>query len=157
MSYQADRSPEAAATVLFGLPVGRTRLLPARASQQSGWIVLRVTERQHRRRVRPGRAASRGQARARAIGERLLQPLSEEVGVRVNPRYGVWDPVSMRVVAADAGRRDPAARRADRGWMARTVVVAARAVGGVLPAAAVPVLRAAAEVYRRCHGARRRS
>jgi hypothetical protein len=101
VSYQAERSPEAAATVLFGLPEGRTAYFQP-SSQQSGWIVLRVTERSTAAGAGPDALASVGQAELATIGERLLQPLSEEVGVRVNPRYGVWDPVTMRVVAADA-------------------------------------------------------
>jgi hypothetical protein len=100
MSYQAVRSPEAASTVLFGLPVGRTAYFQP-SPQQGGWIVLRVTDRQEDANADPNAAASLGDSDLAAIGDRLLQPLSEEVGVRVNPRFGVWDPVSMRVVAAD--------------------------------------------------------
>jgi len=100
MSYQAVRSPEAASTVLFGLPVGRTAYFQP-SPQQGGWIVLRVTDRQEDANADPSAAASLGDSDLAAIGDRLLQPLSEEVGVRVNPRFGVWDPVSMRVVAAD--------------------------------------------------------
>ncbi|MEK6437958.1 hypothetical protein [Pseudonocardia sp. T1-2H] len=36
-----------------------------------------------------------------AIGQRLVQPLSDQLAVTVNPRYGVWDPVQMRVVAPE--------------------------------------------------------
>jgi hypothetical protein len=100
MSYQAVRSPEAASTVLFGLPVGRTAYFQP-SPQQGGWIVLRVTDRQEDANADPSAAASLGDSDLAAIGDRLMQPLSEEVGVRVNPRFGVWDPVSMRVVAAD--------------------------------------------------------
>jgi hypothetical protein len=100
MSYQAVRSPEAASTVLFGLPVGRTAYFQP-SPQQGGWIVLRVTDRQEDANADPSAAASLGDSDLAAIGDRLLQPMSEEVGVRVNPRFGVWDPVSMRVVAAD--------------------------------------------------------
>jgi hypothetical protein len=100
MSYQAVRSPEAASTVLFGLPVGRTAYFQP-SPQQGGWIVLRVTDRQEDANADPSAAASLGDSDLASIGDRLLQPLSEEVGVRVNPRFGVWDPVSMRVVAAD--------------------------------------------------------
>ena len=100
VSYQAERSPEAAATVLFGLPEGRTAYFQP-SSQQSGWIVLRITERSTTAGAGPDALASVGQVELATIGERLLQPLSEEVGVRVNPRYGVWDQVSLRVVPAD--------------------------------------------------------
>jgi hypothetical protein len=101
VSYQAESSPEAASTVLFGLPEGRTAYFQP-SSQQSGWIVLRVTDRSAAPDAPADALASVGGAELAAIGERLLQPLSEEVGVRVNPRYGVWDPVAMRVVPADA-------------------------------------------------------
>jgi hypothetical protein len=30
-----------------------------------------------------------------------LQPIADDLQVRVNPRYGVWDQVSLRVVPAD--------------------------------------------------------
>jgi hypothetical protein len=100
LSYQAATSPEAAATVLFGLPVGRTAYFQPNP-QQSSWIVLRVTDRRDDPNADPAAVAALGESDLAAIGERLTQPLAEEVGVRVNPRYGVWDLVSMRVVAAD--------------------------------------------------------
>ena len=100
MPYQAATSPEAASTVLFGLPPGRTAYF--QPSPQSGWIVLRVTDRQDRRRTPTRRPwPVLGESDLATIGERLLQPLAEQVGVRVNPRYGVWDPISLRVVPAD--------------------------------------------------------
>ena len=101
LSYKAVDSPEAASTVLFGLPVGRTAYFQPSPQQGGGWIVLRVTDRQEDPNADPDAATSLGEADLAAIGQRLLQPLAEEVGVRVNPRFGVWDPVSMRVVAAD--------------------------------------------------------
>ena len=100
LAYKAVDSPEAASTVLFGLPVGRTAYFQPNP-QQDNWIVLRVTDRQEDPNADPNAASTLGEADLAAIGQRLLQPLADEVGVRVNPRYGVWDPVSMRVVAAD--------------------------------------------------------
>lgn len=101
ISYQAATSPEAASTVLFGLPAGRTAYFQP-SPEQGGWIVLRVTDRREDPNGDLAAAAALGEADLAAIGQRLVQPVAEEVGVRVNPRYGVWDPVSMRVVAADA-------------------------------------------------------
>jgi hypothetical protein len=98
MSFDALRSPQAS-TVLFGLPVGRTAYF--QPPQQDSWVVLRVTDRRTDPNADPGAAASLGESDLAAIGQRLLQPLAEEVGVRVNPRYGVWDPVSMSVVPED--------------------------------------------------------
>lgn len=98
MSFDAVRSPQAS-TVLFGLPVGRTAYF--QPPQQNSWVVLRVTDRRTDPNADPNAAASLGEADLAAIGQRLLQPLAEEVGVRVNPRFGVWDPVSMSVVPDD--------------------------------------------------------
>ena len=96
MAYQAASSPEAAATVLFGLPPGRTAYF--QPSAQGGWIVLKVLDRQTAPNADAAAAAGLSEADLATIGERLTQPLAEQVGVRVNPRYGVWDPISMRVV-----------------------------------------------------------
>ncbi|SFP39665.1 SurA N-terminal domain-containing protein [Amycolatopsis arida] len=35
------------------------------------------------------------------VGLRMLQPIAEELGVRVNPRYGVWDAAGMSVVPSE--------------------------------------------------------
>ena len=35
------------------------------------------------------------------VDERLLQPLADQVGVRVNPRYGVWDTSAMGVAPSE--------------------------------------------------------
>jgi SurA N-terminal domain len=96
VSYQASASPEAAATVLFGLPPGRTAYFQPNPGQSS-WVVVQVTD----RRTDPAAGStptSLGESDLATIGERLLQPLAEQIGVRVNPRYGVWDPISMSVL-----------------------------------------------------------
>jgi hypothetical protein len=97
MSYQAVRSPEAASTVLFGLPIGRTAYFQP-SPQQGGWIVLRDgpeagPERRSERRGVAGRLGPRDRSAARNRWPRRW--------VWVNPRFGVWDPVSMRVIAAN--------------------------------------------------------
>lgn len=99
-TYDAVSSPDAASTVLFGTPVGGVAAFQP-DPRQSTWIVFRVTD---RRTDAPfdqqaGNAISSSQKVA--IGERTLQSDAERLGVRVNPRYGAWDPVVMRVVADD--------------------------------------------------------
>ena len=96
MSYQAASSPQAAATALFGLLPGRTAYF--QPSPQSGWIVLRVTDRQEAPNADPTAAAALSESDLATLGERLMQPGAEQVGVRVNPRYGIWDPISMSVI-----------------------------------------------------------
>ena len=85
-------------SVVFGTPQGRTGYFQL-GPDQSGWLVFRVVQ---RRTDAPPEALEAGLVSREelvAIGRRLLQPVAEEVGVRVNPRYGVWDPVTMRVIA----------------------------------------------------------
>ena len=96
ISYQAADSPEAASTVLFGLDPGRTAYF--QPTPQSGWLVVHVTGRQTVPDADPSAVTALGQSDLATIGERLLEPLADRVGVRVNPRYGVWDPISLRVV-----------------------------------------------------------
>ena len=99
MAYKGADSPEAASTVLFGLQPGQTAYF--QPNPQSGWVVLRVTDRRDDPKADPAAVAGLGETDLATIGERLLQPLAEQVGVRVNPRFGVWDPISLRVVPAN--------------------------------------------------------
>ncbi len=90
-------TPQAALTPLIGIPAGDTAAFPI--SSQQGWVVVRVTERRTD-------APSAGPAAASRLdpdtlseaGIRLLAPLASQTGVTVNPRYGVWDPVTLSVV-----------------------------------------------------------
>jgi hypothetical protein len=98
--YDSATTPEVASVVLFGAPTGSVVAFQP-AADQSGWIVARIAD---RRQGPPPPAAALeaiGGAQLLAIGERSVQPVADEVGVRVNPRYGVWDPVSLRVVPED--------------------------------------------------------
>ena len=110
----------------------------------------------HRRPVRPGGDERISQSQQVAIGERLLQPVAERLGVRVNPRYGVWDPIKLRVVGrGPAARQDPAAGRPrPRLTGCRARWSCCRRGVRALPAAAVPALRAAAVGARRRDRAR---
>lgn len=96
--FQAATSPEAAASVLFGLEPGQVAYF--QPSPQGEWIVIQVTDRKTQP-ADPAALADLGESDLATIGERLMQPVAEQVGVRVNPRYGVWDPISLRVVPAD--------------------------------------------------------
>lgn len=98
--YQAAAAPDAAGTVLFGTPVGGVVAFQPNP-RQSTWIVLQVTDRRTDAPSDPQATSSISRSQLIAIGERQLQPTADEVGVRVNPRYGVWDPIQLRVVAAD--------------------------------------------------------
>jgi hypothetical protein len=98
--YDAVSSPEAAGTVLFGTPVGGVVAFQP-DPQQGTWIVFRVTDRRTDAPFDKAALTTLSNSQKVAIGERQLQPDAERLGVRVNPRYGVWDPITLRVVADD--------------------------------------------------------
>lgn len=98
--YTAATQPDAAATVLFGTPVGGVVAFQPNP-QQSTWIVFRVTDRRTDEPSDPAAVAAISRTQLTAIGERMVQAGGQELGIRVNPRYGVWDPIELRVVAAD--------------------------------------------------------
>lgn len=101
----------AASTPLFGTSPGT--VLAFRAGEQtSTWYVARVRERTH---GKPGPAARKpldrlGPEGLSALGQRLIVPAGQRIGVRLNPRYGVWDPYGLRAVEGD-GQREVTAYR----------------------------------------------
>jgi SurA N-terminal domain len=99
-TFDAATSPDNASTVLFGVPVGTVVTFQPNP-EQSTWIVARVVDRRTDGPSDPAITSSISQSQLIAIGERMLQPTAEEVGIRVNPRYGVWDPIQLRIVAED--------------------------------------------------------
>ncbi len=99
-AYDAVTSPEAAGTVLFGTPVGGVVAFQPN-QRQSTWIVFRVTDRRTDAPFDQQAISAISSTQKTTIGERLLQPDADRIGVRVNPRYGVWDPIQLRVVAED--------------------------------------------------------
>jgi hypothetical protein len=112
------RSPS---SLVFGLP-GRTVSVsgsPPPSPGQSApdpatqpWTVVRVRDRETTAPPAGGGAVPAELVDATTMfgfGLRAIQPLAVELGVRVNPRYGVWDPTQVRVAptVADAGTVEP--------------------------------------------------
>lgn len=103
LSIRPASTPEVAATPLIGIPAGDTALFQM-SPQQGGWLVVRVTERRTDAPPAGPAAASRiDQQTLAEAGVRLLTPIAARTGVTVNPRYGVWDPVMLRI-APDASQ-----------------------------------------------------
>jgi hypothetical protein len=98
--YDAVTAPDAAGTVLFGTPVGGVVAFQP-DQRQSTWIVFKVTDRRTDAPFDQQAVSAISSTQKVAIGERLLQPDADRLGIRVNPRYGAWDPIQLRVVADD--------------------------------------------------------
>lgn len=100
MKLRAAALPELAASPIFGTPAGQ--VIAIQGDPSYPWLVVRVTDRRFDGPpvTDPGLSAvSQLDDRSiNMIGRRLTQPLSEELGVRVNPRYGTWDPAALGVL-----------------------------------------------------------
>ncbi|MGQ0574794.1 MAG: hypothetical protein ACT4RN_11405 [Pseudonocardia sp.] len=94
--------PGSASDPPFGVPPGRVAVYEASPTAGT-WVVLRVARRAT---VVPAGAGPVAPGLHRTalvpIGLRMLQPLADELGVRVDPRFGEWDPLRMRVVRSGA-------------------------------------------------------
>jgi hypothetical protein len=137
-----DAPVRSASSLVFGLPgrtVGVSGSPPASAGRSAPdpatqpWTVVRVRDRDTAAPPAGGEALPAELIDATTMfgfGLRAIQPLSVELGVRVNPRYGVWDPTQERVAptAVDAGTVAPL----------RVAVPAAPPAPAVAPGPAVP-------------------
>jgi hypothetical protein len=101
LQLRAALLPQSAALFLFGTPAGEV-VATQTSSSPDTWTVVRVVSR-----TTDGppvgdpnatSVAQLGEQTVDQIGRRLTQPLAEQLGVRVNPRYGAWDPLYLNVI-----------------------------------------------------------
>ncbi|PXY26518.1 hypothetical protein DI005_36275 [Prauserella sp. PE36] len=100
MAQTLQNQPEIAASAVFGASEGSVLVIQP-SQEQAEWLVALVQERN----VSAGDgSASTAQADPQYLyfaGLRLLQPIADELGVRVNPRYGVWDATALSPAASE--------------------------------------------------------
>jgi outer membrane murein-binding lipoprotein Lpp len=97
----AVQAPDLAATALFGVQPG-TVVAFQPSAQQAAWIVAVVRQRDLSTPQAVDQAAEPTVNQLVGIGQRLLEPYVDEAGLKINPRYGVWDPVAMDLAASPA-------------------------------------------------------
>lgn len=95
LAIRPAQTPQAALTPLIGIPAGWVAAFGLGTGQ--GWVVVRVTDRTLGAAPPPGASAVArlDQQTLAEAGIRLLTPVALRTGVELNPRYGVWDPVTM--------------------------------------------------------------
>lgn len=92
--HAAESVQLAGSTPLFGAPPGT--VVAFESEPQSGqWLVARIRERNTQAPAPVPAAARTDEQTLRAVGMRMLGITAEEEGVRLSPRYGVWDPVGL--------------------------------------------------------------
>ncbi|HKS48010.1 MAG TPA: hypothetical protein VJT49_23440 [Amycolatopsis sp.] len=92
--FAAVQDPELASTALYGVPAGNVVVFQPPGGE-AVWVVAVIRQRDFAGPVAVDGAVQASPDQLASIGIRLLQPYVAESGVKINPRYGVWDPVSM--------------------------------------------------------------
>ncbi len=98
----AADDPIFATTPAFGVAEGT--VVAFQLDDTKPWLVMVVKNRANRGVAASDHAPKIDQidpAVLEAIGLRQLAQVSEDAKVRLNPRYGVWDPVSLQVVTSE--------------------------------------------------------
>ena len=97
----SSQSPQLATTLLFGVPADTVIAFPP-SPEQGNWIVAHVKERStNARPSADGGSQELTPDVLAGIGLRMLQQFSDELNIRVNPRYGVWDTSAMGVAPSE--------------------------------------------------------
>ncbi|WAL66597.1 hypothetical protein ORV05_01915 [Amycolatopsis cynarae] len=97
----AVQAPDFAGTVLFGVPPG-TVVAFQPSAERAVWIVAVVRARDLGAQQSVDQATTPTAGQLAAIGLRLLQPRLDQLGLKINPRYGVWDPTALNLAASAA-------------------------------------------------------
>lgn len=90
------KSPGLATSAVFGAEPGTVLVIQPRQGR-GGWLVAKVTGRavdSSGTDVQPEQA---NQRLLYQVGLRMLQPVASRLGVKINPRYGVWDPTTLSI------------------------------------------------------------
>lgn len=98
----AQQLMQVASSPLFNLPVGSvvaTRL----SGEQGGYIVFHLKNKRPAQPPQDFDAESVDPLQLAQVGQAQLVSLAQQAGVRPNPRFGVWDPVTLKVVSAEEG------------------------------------------------------
>ncbi|MGH3753094.1 MAG: SurA N-terminal domain-containing protein [Pseudonocardiaceae bacterium] len=98
----AADDPIFAATPAFGLAQGN--VVAFQLDDTKPWLIMVIKNRADRGARPSDQAPGLDQidpAVLEAIGLRQLAQVGQDVGVRLSPRYGIWDPVSLEVVATE--------------------------------------------------------
>ncbi|MGH3869330.1 MAG: hypothetical protein ACRDQ4_25135 [Pseudonocardiaceae bacterium] len=96
----AADDPIFATTPAFGVDEGT--VVAFQLEDNTPWVIMVVKNRTNRGAQSSDHAPPIDKidpAVLEAIGFRQLGPVAQELGVRLSPRYGVWDPVNLQVVS----------------------------------------------------------
>ena len=98
-------------TPLYGVPPGSVVAFPLGGGEQAasaGWVVALVQKRELDATPTAEDSAVLPQIQAlwpQLVGRQLTAPLFAELGVRVSPRYGVWDEIALEMAPSEGEKK----------------------------------------------------
>lgn len=100
LTLKALDSPENATSPLFGTPAGSVVAYQAGQQSQGGqWVVALIRSRDLNQAADSKAVGQQidniSPQVLQAVGQRQLVPAADRLGIKINPRYGVWDPVAI--------------------------------------------------------------
>jgi len=100
LSDAVRQAPELSTSALYGASPGTVLVIQPTRSRGS-WMVALVRDRTIDASA-AGAAAGNVDARLMTqVGLRMLQPVAADLGVKINPRYGVWDATAMDIAPSE--------------------------------------------------------
>src|SRR5207248_6105988 len=102
LKLAAIQDPVNAGTAVFGAPVNSAIAVQVTGDQGPFWIAAVIRARADNQQVATDQTQQPTSEQLDTIGIRLLQPYLDQIGLRVNPRYGVWDVVGMNLAPNQA-------------------------------------------------------
>jgi SurA N-terminal domain len=97
----AVKQPDLAGTVLFGAKPG-TVVAFQPSSEDATWAVVVVRKRDLATPQAADQSAQPTSSQLATLGQRLLQPRFDQADLKINPRYGVWDPTALNLAPSAA-------------------------------------------------------
>lgn len=102
---QGQQAPPVNEGPLFGTPVNSVVIFQIAPQEEPTWVVALIKSRDtNSKSALPTGVSAADQSdlgTLQQIGLSLMQAESARAGVRISPRYGVWDPVDMQVTPSD--------------------------------------------------------
>jgi len=90
-----------AASPLFGLPAGSVFAFQPSPTDAT-WVVVVVRDRTIGPPITVEQDTQPTPDQLAAVGQRLLQPDLTAASPKINPRYGVWDPIALNLAPSEA-------------------------------------------------------
>lgn len=97
----ASNAASLAGTAVFGAAPGTVVVVQPSPDQGAAWLVALVKDRKISSGGKKVESSTAQPQTLESVGTQQLAPLAAELGVRISPRYGVWDQAAMGIAQSE--------------------------------------------------------